>query len=144
MKQGLVYLFVFFLSLVISGCSSSARQEDNIISTVSRNNPYVDATPMVARIVPEHSVTSVIEQMDSSDKLHFDAAINDNSTYKASSWVNPNTGVRYTVIPASSMISVKGNADCRRYRVTAMLNEKEQNSYGVACRQEEGGWRVTS
>lgn len=85
----------------------------------------------------------LVEQtMDNSDQIRMMEAIDINPTYKASNWMNPNTGARFTVVPTTNLITIKGNKNCRRYRVIVVVNGQKGHLHDIACKLENGGWQA--
>lgn len=57
------------------------------------------------------------------------------------SWSNPNTGNSGTVTPTREGQSTTG-AYCREFQQTVIIGGKEEQAYGVACRQPDGAWEI--
>lgn len=50
--------------------------------------------------------------------------------------------VVYTQPPALIPAPNADSAQCREYQAKVMINGKPQNSYGTACRQPDGTWKI--
>jgi surface antigen len=61
----------------------------------------------------------------------------------AVAWQNPDTGHSGTVVPVKTYQADSGTY-CREYQNTMTINGKKENSYGTACRQPDGSWKVVS
>jgi len=83
------------------------------------------------------------KSMDDTDRLKAQAAIEHNRTNQASTWHNPDTGATYTVKPKKTYQRAN-NQYCREYTMTADIAGKKQQTYGTACRQPDGSWKVQS
>ena len=59
---------------------------------------------------------------------------------KAVAWTNPDTGHSGTVTPVRTYES-NGNF-CREFQQTVTIGGKPENSFGTACRQPDGSWRI--
>ena len=59
---------------------------------------------------------------------------------KAVAWTNPDTGHSGTVTPVRTYES-NGNF-CREFTQTVTIGGKPENSFGTACRQPDGSWRI--
>ncbi len=81
------------------------------------------------------------KNMDDTDKLKMNSALEANSVGQPAYWQNQKTGARYTVVPTKN-VTVQGNRYCREYRTTADIAGKKQQIYGTACRQPDGTWKV--
>lgn len=79
--------------------------------------------------------------MDSTDTTHCYQAMNQ-PTQHATKWVNPKTGITYSIVPTSPRMTYHGNTDCRQYRASVMMNGKMHRRHGVACMQADGTWKA--
>ncbi|HLB41361.1 MAG TPA: hypothetical protein VJN02_00665 [Gammaproteobacteria bacterium] len=64
------------------------------------------------------------------------------NTQKENTIVDAVSGVRYTMIPTSNMMTINGRSNCRQYRSIATINGKIQQMTGIACRQADGTWQA--
>ncbi len=81
------------------------------------------------------------QSMDDTDRTMAARTLNDNRTGEARTWVNPDTGYRYTVTPTRTYESA--NTPCREFRLDASIgNRSDQDVYGTACLQADGSWLV--
>ncbi len=58
-------------------------------------------------------------------------------------WNNPRNGAVYEVRPQETWQQKNGEY-CREYTAEADINGKKQQTYGIACRQEDGSWKLKS
>jgi surface antigen len=79
--------------------------------------------------------------MDEVDQMKMTRALESNRTNQTSSWTNPDSGNRYSVVPKRTYTSRDGQP-CREYTTTAIIGGKKQEIYGTACRTADGCWRV--
>lgn len=82
------------------------------------------------------------KNMDETDKLKTQMAIEQNKSNQTSSWTNPDTGAKYTVTPKKAI--KHASQYCREYTMTATIDGKQEKTYGTACRQSDGSWKVKS
>jgi surface antigen len=82
------------------------------------------------------------KNMDETDKLKLNHALETNSIGQPSYWKNANSDNAYTVTPTKN-VTVDGNQYCREYRTTAIIAGKKQQMYGTACRQQDGTWQMS-
>lgn len=81
------------------------------------------------------------ESMDDTDRMNTALVLNDSRTGKTTSWVNPDTGYRYSVTPTRTYEQASG--PCREFQLDATVgNRTNQNIYGTACLQADGSWLV--
>ena len=83
------------------------------------------------------------KNMDETDKLKMNKALETTSVGQPAYWQNANSGNSYTVVPVKN-VSVDGNPYCREYRTNAIIAGKQQQMYGTACRQPDGSWKMVS
>lgn len=55
-------------------------------------------------------------------------------------WNNPDTDTAYRVTPQAAIRAPDGEY-CREYQTTIIVEGKEQQAYGKACRQPDGSWK---
>lgn len=83
------------------------------------------------------------KNMDDTDRLKMNQALESNNVGQPAYWQNQKTGASYTVTPVKN-VSVGGNEYCREYRSVANIAGKKQQVYGTACRQPDGSWQVVN
>jgi surface antigen len=62
---------------------------------------------------------------------------------QTSTWVNPDSGHSGTITPTQTYQTASGQY-CREYQQTVTIAGRQQQSYGTACRQSDGTWRIKS
>jgi surface antigen len=62
---------------------------------------------------------------------------------KAVAWQNPDNGHAGTITPTRTYQTAQG-AYCREYQQTVTIDGKKENSFGTACRQPDGSWRIVN
>jgi surface antigen len=58
-------------------------------------------------------------------------------------WTNPDTGHTGTVTPVRTYQVADGRY-CREYQQVVTIEGREQRSFGTACRQPDGSWKVVN
>jgi surface antigen len=58
-------------------------------------------------------------------------------------WANPDNGARGTVKPLRTYRDPDGTY-CREFEQTVTIGGQPQHSYGTACRQQDGTWRMAN
>jgi surface antigen len=58
-------------------------------------------------------------------------------------WNNPDSGHTGMVTPTRTYEQAPGQF-CREYQQTVMVGGQEQRSFGTACRQPDGSWKVVN
>jgi surface antigen len=61
---------------------------------------------------------------------------------QTSNWSNPDSGNAGSTTPIRTFQS--NGQYCREYRQTVVINGRDEQAYGTACRQADGSWQVTS
>ena len=83
---------------------------------------------------------SVGRSMADTDRLKAAQALETVRTGVPTSWVNPDSGNEYRVVPTRTIESSSG--PCREYTIDAVVGGKTDRLFGVACRQADGSWQV--
>lgn len=73
----------------------------------------------------------------------FQGALEYNPINQSSTWVNPDTGGSGTVTPIRTYANREGQP-CREFQQTIVIDGREQQGYGTACRQPDGSWQIVS
>ena len=63
---------------------------------------------------------------------------------KTIDWSNPDSGNSGSVTPVREGRHVESGNYCREFRQTVTIGERTEEAYGVACRQPDGSWKITS
>ena len=106
------------------------------------------ATGIAAGAILGGLVGGVIgDQLDAADRRAADRA-----AYQAletapvgtgTPWRNPDSGHSGTVTPTRTYQTAEG-AYCREYQQTVMIGGEQHKSYGTACRQPDGQWKIVN
>jgi surface antigen len=70
-------------------------------------------------------------------------ALENTPSGKPVAWQNPDNGHAGTITPTRTYQTAQG-AYCREYQQTVTIDGKKENSYGTACRQPDGSWKIVS
>jgi surface antigen len=68
-------------------------------------------------------------------------AFEQNHTGQASVWNNPDSGNPGSVTPTKTYQLATGQY-CREYTQTIMIGGEQHQTYGTACRQADGTWKI--
>jgi len=60
---------------------------------------------------------------------------------ETTTWRNPDSGNSGSITPTKTYQS-EGGQYCREYRQTVVIDGKEEQAYGTACRQPDGTWKI--
>lgn len=65
-------------------------------------------------------------------------------THQTETWVNPDTGARYEMTPTETYYQSQSGQPCREFSLDAYVGGRPQETWGTACRQADGSWRIVS
>jgi surface antigen len=131
-------------SVLVSGCSQ--RETGTVIGGVAgaalgnqfgRGAGNVAMTA-VGAIAGAYIGGAIGQNMDDTDRLKAQQALESTRTNESSSWTNPDNGNRYTVTPTRTY-NESGRA-CREYTTNAYIDGRKEVIRGTACRQSDGSW----
>ena len=57
-------------------------------------------------------------------------------------WDNPNTGNYGSVTPVREGTNTNTGEYCREFQQTVVIGGRQEDAYGVACRQPDGSWEI--
>ncbi len=82
--------------------------------------------------------------MDEVDRMRAEQAYSQASTApigQTIAWDNPNTGNSGTVVATREGTKSSGEY-CREFQQTVVIGGRQEDAYGVACRQPDGSWKI--
>ncbi len=143
-------VFILLSTFALYGCETTTHaQEGQVIGAVIGGvvgAQVGDGDGRTAAIILGTLAGSMVGQhigqsMDDTDRMMAARTLNDNRTGEARTWVNPDSGYRYTVTPTRTYEAT--NVPCREFRLDATIgNRSDQDVYGTACLQADGSWLV--
>lgn len=152
MKKILIGFVATLCSISLIGCSNMNNQDVGTItgglaggllgSTVGGGDGRILAIA-AGTLAGAYIGGSVGKNMDDTDRMRMNAALNNNSVGQPAYWHNANNGASYRVTPVKN-VTVNGNRYCREYRTVADINGRKQQMYGTACRQPDGSWQAVN
>jgi len=81
--------------------------------------------------------------MDEADQTCLTQSLEHAEDGQKIAWDNPDNGARYQITPTKT-VQVADNRYCREYTSVATIGGKTETTYGRACRQPDGSWRLAS
>lgn len=152
MKKILVILVSILASISLIGCADMSKQDVGTVSgavaggllgsTIGGGSGKLVAVG-IGTLAGALIGGSIGKSMDDVDKMKMQHALESAPVGQPVYWQNRNNGANYTVVPVRN-VTVQGNQYCREYRTTAVINGKQQQMYGTACRQPDGSWKAVS
>jgi surface antigen len=85
---------------------------------------------------------SIGQSMDNLDQNCVGQVLEHGSDGVPVQWQNPDGGT-YAVEPVNTRQNASGQY-CREYQTTATVGGRSQQTYGTACRQPDGSWKLVS
>lgn len=152
MKKLFSALVVLFCSASLIGCQNMSNQDVGVLtggvaggllgSTIGKGGGQVLA--IAAGTIAGAIIGGAVgKNMDDTDRLKMNRALDNNQVGQPAYWRNAHSGATYRVTPVKN-VRVNGNEYCREYRTTADIAGKKQQMYGTACRQPDGSWKAVS
>ena len=149
-SQRLAVILMLLSTLIVYGCqTTSHEQQGQVIGAVVGG-------VVGAQIGGGHGRTAAIiigslagsmigqqigESMDDTDRMMAARTLNEYRTGESRTWVNPDSGYRYTLTPTRT--HEHRNGPCREFRLDAKIgNQSDQELYGTACLQADGSWLI--
>ncbi len=86
---------------------------------------------------------SIGRTMDEVDQHCIGQALEHASDGQTITWNNTQSKAQYQVVPTRTVQASDGRY-CREYTATAVINGRIEKTYGKACRQPDGSWRLAS
>ena len=87
------------------------------------------------------------DRMDAADRRQAQSAathaLETSPSGRSVAWRNPDTGNTGSVTPVRTYQNATGQY-CREYTQTITIGGEKHQSYGTACREPDGSWRVVS
>ena len=77
-------------------------------------------------------------EMDKNDRQQLNYVYEGGVSGQQSSWQNPDSGNRYTVIPQPAVQGSSG--PCRKAEIQAVIDGRHETTYSTACRDASGQW----
>ena len=149
-SSGIAVLVAVLSALSLTACETTTHaQQGEVLGGVIGGvigSQVGDGTGNTAAIIVGTIAGAMIgrhigESMDDRDRLMAATALNNSRTGETTTWVNPDTGYQYTVVPTRTYEESTG--PCREFQLDATVNgQNNQDIYGTACLQADGSWLV--
>jgi surface antigen len=109
-------------------------------STIGKGKGKLAATA-IGTLVGAVLGQSVGEQLARAEDICFSQTFEHVPDREMITWNDAQRGARYEVIPKNTVKTTAGEY-CREYTARATVNGKPVETYGTACRQPDGSWRL--
>lgn len=146
MKKAFVFATILALAGGLAGCDSNDQDKGVVIGGLAGGligSQFGSGGGAVLAAVGGAIAGAVIggaigHNMDETDKLKTQQALEDNKTDQSTTWKNPDNGNNYNVTPTKTY--QKNGQTCRNYTMLATIDGKAEKVNGVACRNAKGQW----
>jgi surface antigen len=147
-KSALIIVVALSGSLLLNACAT--KEESGALtgaviggvvgSTAGRGHKDRNLATFLGIVAGAMIGSTIGRYMDEQDRMRTQLALEKNRTRQPSTWVNPDTGNRYTVTPTRTFETAQG--PCREFTMDAVIGGRVEQVYGTACRQPDGSWKV--
>lgn len=79
-------------------------------------------------------------EMDKYDRQQLNHVYERGVSGQPSSWINPDSGNQYRVIPQPAYNEPVSHGICRKAEIVAWIDGQQQKTYTTACRDAQGRW----
>ncbi len=83
-------------------------------------------------------------EMDKQDKQQLNNAYESGPSGQPVTWVNPDSGNNYQVVPQPAFNNTTSNQVCREAEITATIDGQPQKTVSTACRNAQGQWVLSN
>lgn len=143
-------------ALIASGCTQGREKETAgtllggvggaiIGSTIGGGTGRIIATAVgtMAGAFIGNQIGAGLDKADQAQMVQAEQKAHQAPIGQTISWNNPDTGNHGSVTPTRDGTASNGQY-CREYQQKVVVDGKEQNAYGTACRQPDGSWKIVS
>lgn len=139
-------LSLFLLLFVLSSCATRSQTgttgEATTGGMVGEAIGHNTGATLVGAAAGTVLGSLVGTEMDQYDREQLNHSYERGISGQGSSWVNPETGNQYRVVPDSAYQEPAGQRVCRRATIDAFIKGKPQTVKTTACRGKKGQWEV--
>lgn len=149
-RAGLAAIAALLSAILITGCETTSHGQQGevlggviggVVGAQVGEGRGRTAAIIIGTIAGAMIGRHIGESMDDTDRMKTAIALNDSRTGEGTTWVNPDTGYRYTVTPTRTYEQASG--PCREFQLDARVGgQTSQDVYGTACLQADGSWLV--
>ncbi len=149
------FVLVIFMVFLLMGCQNGVGPKATVgglggatvgglLAAVAGGSP----TGIAAGVILGGLVGGAIgDRMDAADRRHAHvAAARALETVPSGSsveWRNPDNNHAGAITPTRTYQTASGQY-CREYQQTVTIDGQQQRSYGTACRQPDGSWKIVN
>ncbi len=156
MSRWLVMGFTLVLVLAGSGCADLSQNPKTalgaaggaaaggLIGAAASGSPAAIAGGVILGGLAGGAVGNMLDQRDRQlASRAAQQALEAAPVGTAVPWTNPDTGHTGAITPVRTY-QVADGGYCREYQQVVTINGQQQRSFGTACRQPDGSWKVVN
>jgi len=146
-------LVVLILALALAGCAGMSREEQGaatgailgiVVGALAGNAVDCKGCAAIGGAVGGIALGSAGaawgRNLDRLDRQQRQLALEQTRTNASKTWTNPDTGAEHRVVPVRTYQAPQGY--CREFQHDVVIAGKRQQTYGTACRQPDGTWKI--
>jgi surface antigen len=154
-RQVLTGLAVVTVGLLLTGCAEVSQSPKTTIGAVggatvggliagaAGGNPAAIAAGVIGGGLLGGLAGNLLDQRDRDlAGQAAQRALETAPSGQAVAWNNPDSGHAGTITPVRTYQS--GSAYCREYQTTVTIEGRQEQSFGTACRQPDGSWKLVN
>src|SRR3990167_4465643 len=143
------YALILALSLSLTACQNVSHQDAGVVTGGLLGgllgSQFGGGTGKIAAAVGGAMLGAYLggnigKTMDKVDQVQMQRALETSPTGQTVNWHNPDSGNNYSVKPTRTYYAHK--QPCREYITYAVIDGKQEQVHGRACRQANGTWHV--
>lgn len=154
-RSGLISMLL--AGVLVAGCAGGISENPKtaigaaggaaaggLIGAAASGSPVAIASGVILGGLAGGAVGNILDQRDrqlATQAAHH--ALETAPSGTAVPWANPDNGHSGAVTPVRTYQAADGRY-CREYQQTVTVGGQAQQSYGIACRQPDGSWRVAN
>lgn len=137
-----VFLLLFLLSSCATRSQTGAAGGAAAGALVDQKIGHNTEATLVGAAAGTMLGSIVGNEMDKYDREQLNHSYERGISGQGSSWVNPDSGNQYRVVPESAYQKPAGQGVCRRAKIDAFIKGKPQTANTTACRGKNGQWEL--
>jgi len=144
MKNGIIKLALLLAAIGLVSCSTNPPSHPTVASTTKPQTAGQTSGQLASGTEEASPIIGgdVGRAMNDSDKSKLGHAL-DKAPGTPTTWVNNDTNTTFTATPTEK-VTINGNANCRKYNVTATTGTVTKQTTGTACVMLDAEWHTVA
>ena len=150
MQYRFVKLIILLVGIQLTGCSNMGDNQQvggitggvvgGLLGSQLGGGHGRTAAIIGGSIIGSMIGSNIGAEMDQANRMRVVHALETTRLNHSRSWVDDNTGYRYTVVPTKTYHN--HGTLCRKYTTSILVAGKLENAHGTACRNKSGDWVI--